>query len=285
MTETKLPHDEADATTSADDSDVVRQARMHDEFVKKWEDKGDADFLQPNIDPNDAKGLKCGYIDLWSRHYVNRFVVQGRVAPRVLEIGCGTGRNLFALASEISEGWGVDVSKKMIQHAKERARRRNVTNLRFTDEPEEFLRLHPNIDVAFTMWVLGGFRSDDAILAVLGSYLTALPKLNDLIFFEQAAESTHDVYHGERYHKKVRSLDDYAALFRRAGLEVIQQHVICEKGYGAFYRRLYMSPLYKHWPKRLDVNRAIFAADRLLTRRYVRTDFTDCVFVCRRRVV
>jgi SAM-dependent methyltransferase len=50
---------------------------------------------------------------------------------RVLELGCGTGQHLVALAPAIGEGVGVDFSPAMIAHARANAGAAGAGNLRF----------------------------------------------------------------------------------------------------------------------------------------------------------
>ncbi|HEV7368553.1 class I SAM-dependent methyltransferase [Arenibaculum sp.] len=50
---------------------------------------------------------------------------------RVLELGCGTGQHLVALAPAIGEGVGVDFSPAMIDRARANAEAAGIANLRF----------------------------------------------------------------------------------------------------------------------------------------------------------
>jgi SAM-dependent methyltransferase len=62
--------------------------------------------------------------------------VAGRVRPRVLDAGCGTGRNLQMLA-ELTGGYGVDVNRVALSHARHsglsRLARATVAALPFPD--------------------------------------------------------------------------------------------------------------------------------------------------------
>lgn len=51
--------------------------------------------------------------------------------PRVLDIGCGTGRQLLDLAGSISGGMGLDLSEGMITQAREHARRSGADAIEF----------------------------------------------------------------------------------------------------------------------------------------------------------
>jgi SAM-dependent methyltransferase len=55
----------------------------------------------------------------------------GGGAVRMLELGCGTGLNLVALADALAEGVGVDFSPAMIARARRNADQAQARNLRF----------------------------------------------------------------------------------------------------------------------------------------------------------
>lgn len=52
-----------------------------------------------------------------------------------LEIGCGVGRLVLPLAREFRQMIGVDISRRMVRHATESARKRGVANARFLAVP------------------------------------------------------------------------------------------------------------------------------------------------------
>jgi ubiquinone/menaquinone biosynthesis C-methylase UbiE len=66
----------------------------------------------------------------WVETRLDRAFPPGTAPPRVLDIGCGNGALLEALATRIATGVGVDVSPGMLEHAKSRAARQ--PNLSFT---------------------------------------------------------------------------------------------------------------------------------------------------------
>ena len=250
------------------------QVRIFNAWAKK-------EYLQSTIDPRDQKGLKCDYIDHWSRYYIKKFVVDKNRVD-VLEIGCGSGRNLFALAPYIGHGYGIDVAEKQIENAEARQRQMRIENVSFFTNPEAFFAHDTNTKKVFTMWVLSGFASDENLCAMLSRYCEKISMAECFVFFEQVARRTYVVEEEWGFHKKVRTLDDYMAILSKVGLKVQIFKILNEKGYGPFYRLVYMGRLYKFWPKWLNINKALFLFDRYLVRRKIADTFTDCVFVCKR---
>ena len=60
---------------------------------------------------------------------------------RVLEIGCGTGTTALALADGVSSIHGTDISSRMIEIARDKARDQNVTNAGFAAVDADVLAL------------------------------------------------------------------------------------------------------------------------------------------------
>lgn len=252
-----------------------RQAAIFNDWAEK-------DYLQSTIDPDDVKGLKCDYIHRWSRHYIQKFVLTDR-PQTVLEIGCGSGRNLFMLAPRLKHAYGVDIAEKQIQNAEAKKQQLGVQNASFYTHQDDLFQQNPAIDVAFTMWVIAGFATDDQLVAFLSDYLQHLPATNRFIFFEQVAQKTHPVYdRAGEFFKKVRTREDFQEIFRQAGLQVQEFHILSEKGFGVLYRKVYHSRIYKYLPVWLNLNPILFALDRWLVQRRIHEKATDSVFVCTR---
>jgi SAM-dependent methyltransferase len=261
-----------ESSTRRIEAEEAHQARIFDAWAER-------DFLQSTIDPHDTKGLKCDYIDRWSRYYIRKHIMN--VGPRrVAEVGCGSGRNLFSVAKDLEWGYGIDISPRQIENARLAQHRLGVENLSFYSRPAEFLAEHQEVETLFTMWVVAGFESDDNLIQVIRSYRDGTRGLRRFVFFEQVVTKTHTIALDGAFFKKVRTRDDFILIFRRAGLRPISFHVCNEKGFGPLYRIAYNSPAYKHWPRWLNLNGTMLRVDRMLVRRQVAPRPTEAVFIC-----
>jgi SAM-dependent methyltransferase len=257
-------------------TDEANQARIWNAYAEKG-------YLQSTIDPRDGKGLKCDYIDRWAHYYIKKFVLTGS-KQNILEIGCGSGRNLFASAPRIQHGYGIDIALKQIENAEARRRRLRLEKLSFFTEPETFFKCNVDIHSLFTMWVLAGFSFDENLCSMLITYRTKLPMVERFVFFEQIAQKSYIVEENGQFYKKIRTYKDYLKIFSKVGLNIQEFKILNEKGAGPLYRRIYMSKLYGYWPRWLNLNAMLFFLDRYFVRREITDTFTDCVFVCERSV-
>ena len=247
-----------------------------------WNAYASRGYLQSSIDPRDKKGLKCDYIDRWSRYYIRRFVLEGQRGINVLEIGCGSGRNLFALAPYIGHGYGIDVAAKQVENAEAMRRELGIGNVSFFVNPEAFFAKGVGVQRIFTMWVLQGFSNDENLCRMLSTYCQRIPSVERFVFFEQVARSHYIVNEGGRFYKKIRTRSDYTTILCDVGLKVREFRILNEKGFGPLYRLVYAGLVYRYWPVWLNLNKVLFALDRLLVHRRIADTFTDCVFVCER---
>ncbi|HEX7118843.1 MAG TPA: class I SAM-dependent methyltransferase [Longimicrobiales bacterium] len=106
-----------------------------------------ADGLSPLDDPRAAP-------DAAARIALLRSLCTGR--ERVLEVGCGTGINLVALADRIVEGVGVDFAPRTIERARAIARRHGAANLRFAVGDARGLDAVRAADGPFHLIILAG---------------------------------------------------------------------------------------------------------------------------------
>lgn len=246
-----------------------------------WDRYAERGYLQSTIDPNDEKGLKCKYIDLWSQHYLRQFLPINKKTI-FLEVGCGSGRNLFSLAPNVKMAFGTDVSKKQIINAKRWKKEKNVDNIFFFDDVEKLFMQSPDIGCLFTMWILQGFNDDNNLLKMIQMYKSGLPTIKTFVFFEQVATQSYVVKEKSRFYKKIRTMENYIQIFSQAGLDLRAYKILNEKGFGPLYKYIYMTRLYWYWPRWMDINNILFFIDRRLVKRQIADTFTDVVFVCLR---
>lgn len=114
----------------SDDADQRRPATpscgpVRDDIARRF------DALAPSWDRKHGP-VGVRRLALAARSAYLRRICDDLARPRVLDIGCGTGQQLLALADRVSEGVGIDVSPAMIARARLNARDRGVDDrLRF----------------------------------------------------------------------------------------------------------------------------------------------------------
>ncbi len=102
-----------------------------------------------------------------------RSLAQPRPTDIVLDLGCGNGRHLLALAPEIERGIGIDISPGMIDLARARLRSAGKANVAFEVSDAEALKgiNNQSIDLAIC---IGAFEHMLGKRAVLGSIYRVL---------------------------------------------------------------------------------------------------------------
>lgn len=80
----------------------------------------------------------------------------------VLDVGCGDGAHLRALADGVGRGIGIDLSPRMIDHAR---RKTNNTSISYRVDDAEYLRSIPNdsVDVVICVGVLEHLLSPTSV--------------------------------------------------------------------------------------------------------------------------
>lgn len=180
-------------------------------------------FYQKFIDPS-LRGI---------RKRISKIIPEGST---VLDIGCGTGDQLFYLSKQIKSGLGVELSARMITTCEKQANSRDITNCEFlladasdlSDLPEQ------SFDYALTSLVLHEMPEDLRLpilreMARLGKQLVLVdwiypqPPLGRKItthFFERVAGKAH--YAGFRSFIQNGGMP---ALIKTLGVEVIETQI------------------------------------------------------------
>lgn len=113
---------------------------------RDWEDLADVDPLWAILSDPERRGgrweleefLSTGEADVERVLRVARELTRPRSRDRALDFGCGVGRVTRALARHFDEALGVDVSERMVEHA--RRINADVPNCRFDVNPAPDLR-------------------------------------------------------------------------------------------------------------------------------------------------
>lgn len=152
--------------------------------------------------------------------------------PRMLELGCGTGLNLVALADAVAEGVGVDFSPAMVARACRNAGRARAGNLRFVlgDAADA-----PLAAAAFDLVLLAGtlehLPDRGAVLARCRSLLAPGGRVvvvaphprNPALLWQRLVRGGSGRQFAQDLHMAPRGL---AALARRHGLEPAGLHAL-----------------------------------------------------------
>ncbi len=113
-----------------------------------------------------------------------RLLETAAVAPdgRVLDVGCGTGATTCDAARTAARGHahGVDISRSMVEAARERARREGLTNVDFDVADAQTHAFDPDFDVAISRF--GVMFFDDPIAAFANIRAALKPGAGRFVF-------------------------------------------------------------------------------------------------------
>jgi len=129
-------------------------------MVNKYQPKGDTweeratkgDVLSAVIDPADKTGRKNRFINLIHKIAISEFFPQ-KLTGSILDLGCGTGRFLPWLSQRAPSIIGIDITKKMLKHAKETTHNLRNVELMLCDGTYLPLR-EESFNIVLSIWVL-----------------------------------------------------------------------------------------------------------------------------------
>lgn len=89
------------------------------------------------------------YIHQKSRKNTRKHLESSNV---VLDYGCGTGTTACEIANDVKEIYAIDISSKMVEISKEKAAKKNIKNVTFTEGDIFDEKLKKNLLIEF--WLL-----------------------------------------------------------------------------------------------------------------------------------
>lgn len=137
-------------------------------------------------------------IDRYIWRYRSAQLVSKLVSPNindiVLDIGCGTGKQIIELSNCIKLGIGIDISDGMVEQATENARNENRENVKFYigtfNKPDEKINLREkHVTKIISNYALHHLNLQEKKKAIkkmvdLGGQSLQMIVIGDLIFFE-----------------------------------------------------------------------------------------------------
>jgi ubiquinone/menaquinone biosynthesis C-methylase UbiE len=115
-------------------------------------------------------------IDAQMAPHAERALALAAASPgeRVADVGCGCGTTTLLLAERVGaagSALGVDVSPPMLEHARERARARGLSNIRFVEGDAQTFSLDSPVDLVFSRFGVMFFSAPEAAFRNLHSWL------------------------------------------------------------------------------------------------------------------
>ena len=148
---------------------------------------------------------------------------------KVLDIGCGTGRWSVQLAKMGAIVTGIDISKKMIKLAKERADKNQIHDISFLNQKIEDLDYSNYFDVAISVTVLQHITDEERLNLAVQKIVNAIREEGRVLIIESAPFKKR-VYEGKDMgvkHMKLRTKMDWISLFESKGVKFIKSREVC----------------------------------------------------------
>jgi len=191
-------------------------------------------------------GFYNRYIDLCQRRALAPWL-RRRARPEgtMLDIGCGIGRWSVEFARRGHDVTAVDLSPRMIERAKARAREAGVT-CRFEVSDAASLALGRRFDLILCVTVLQHMTEPDAARTAVERLAAHLSPEGELVLLEAAPSLATTRCDTAAF--RARTVDWYREALERAGLRLIGRH-----GVDPMPLKSWLLPVYRHIPMPLRV--------------------------------
>lgn len=249
--------------------------------------KNNIEELRKVIDPQDLRGIKNTYIDIYLKYYLKKYLSPNK-KDIILDIGCGIGRLTQFISNYVKISNGIDLVDKFIDDCRIKFKKSKNTNYYKLNEITLLSKL--DINKVFVVWVLMYFNSDSDLLETLMSYKNNLPTLEKLVFIEQVKIENKIETLFDNFYCKYRTIDTYKSLFEKAGLKVEKIILMGERKYGLVNRYLFSNvALYNRIPNLIFYILPLlfyldkFFMDKNIIKRKIRNDDVayDVLFLCK----
>ncbi len=189
-----------------------------------WDDMAKHGSEAAVIDPGDTAGHKNEYIKNLRDNAILSALEQPQSA-KILDFGCGSGNLSQLLSKNGYDVFGVDISKKLLEYAKQKQRDHKWEVIHYDGKKLPFD--DESIDAIVTYGVLIYLKDDNDFLETLKELHRVLKPGGQFIPVEQATKSTTI---SPDKSKKQRPISDFIDQFEKAGFS-IKSHRIIRRGH------------------------------------------------------
>ncbi len=189
-----------------------------------WDDMAKHGSEAAVIDPGDTAGHKNEYIKNLRDDSILSALEQPQSA-KILDFGCGSGNLSELLSKNGYDAFGVDISKKLLEYAKQKQRDHKWEVIHYDGKKLPFD--DASMDAIVTYGVLIYLKEDNDFLEMLKELHRVLKPGGQFIPVEQATQRT---IISPDNSKKQRPISDFIDQFKQAGFSV-QSHRIIRRGH------------------------------------------------------
>lgn len=217
---------------------------MNNEIYAEWmhqasiREKDAVDALRKVLDPNDSKGVKNSYIDVYLKYYLLEYLSPSK-ADVLLEVGSGIGRLTEYMARFAHSVYGIDLMNKFIDACQANPGKKDNTFYLHIDEIGRLKEIA--VDKLYIVWVLMCVVDKDELITILKTYRNNLPNLKSGIIVEQVKSGFQLEHHNGILHCCYRTIDEYIDIFTAAGFKVTKYYIMGERYNGWMYKFVHIA--------------------------------------------